>query len=102
MEFTTIFGISILALCFAVYLSRYVMKQDQGTAEMQKISNAIKAGAEAFLRRMNKTIALLSILFAGLLWAFYYYEKGDPNIASKITLGFILGAASSALAGFIG
>ena len=49
MELITIFGIAFLGLAAAVYLSSYVMKQDCGTAEMQKISNAIKEGAEAFL-----------------------------------------------------
>ena len=53
MEFGLIFGISVLALVVAVYLSGYVMRQDAGTPQMQKISDAIKEGAEAFLRRQN-------------------------------------------------
>jgi K(+)-stimulated pyrophosphate-energized sodium pump len=101
MALAFIFGISILGLVVAFFLSKYVMKQDAGTPEMQKISNAIKAGAEAFLRRMNKTIAVLSIVVAALLFAFYANEKGIDT-AWKITLGFLLGALSSALAGFVG
>src|SRR5436190_23100967 len=101
MELVVIFGISLLALVFAMVFSGFVMKQDTGTAEMQKISNAIKEGAEAFLRRMNKTILVLSLVFAVLLFAFYYKHKG-VDIAWKMTLGFLLGALSSAVAGFIG
>ena len=101
MEFILIFGISAFALVVAVLLSQFVMKQDSGTAEMQTISNAIKEGAEAFLRRMNKTIFVLSIAFAVLLFLFYNSHKG-PDVAWKMTLGFLLGALSSALAGFIG
>jgi len=101
MEFILIFGISALALVVAIMLSQFVMKQDTGTAEMQKISNAIKEGAEAFLRRMNKTIFYLSIVVAVLLFAFYYSHKG-MDVAWKMTLGFLLGALSSAVAGFIG
>src|SRR5580700_9035675 len=101
MVLALIFGISLLALVFAVYLAGYVMKQDTGTAEMQKISNAIKEGAEAFLRRQNKTIAMLSVVFAVFLYLFYTKYKGG-DVAWKMTLGFLLGALSSAFAGFIG
>ena len=101
MELLVIFGISMLALVFAYYLSSSVMKQDSGTPEMQKISNAIKEGAEAFLRRQNKTIFYLSLAFAVLLFLFYVNHKG-MDAAWKITLGFLAGAFSSALAGFIG
>ncbi len=101
MEFGLIFGISGLALVMALYLSNYVMKKDTGTAAMQDISNAIKEGAEAFLRRMNKTIAILTVVFAILLYAFYANHKGG-DYAWKMTLGFVLGALSSALSGFVG
>src|SRR5947208_15953489 len=57
MELTLILGISVLALLFAAfYLIPNVLKRDTGTPAMQEISNAIKQGAEAFLRRQNKTI----------------------------------------------
>lgn len=101
MEFLVIFGISTLGLIAALALAKYVLAQDTGTEQMQKISNAIKQGAEAFLRRMNKTIALLSVAVAALLFFMYAQQKG-VDYAWKVTLGFLLGAASSALAGFIG
>ncbi|MBM4318150.1 MAG: sodium-translocating pyrophosphatase [Deltaproteobacteria bacterium] len=101
MELVVIFAIALVALIFAFYLSNYVMKQDVGTPEMQRISNAIKEGAEAFLRRQNKTITLLSVVFAVLLFLFYMKFKG-VNIATKMTVGFLLGALSSGISGFIG
>jgi len=101
MAFILIFGISGLGLVAALYLSTRIMKEDTGTKEMQAISNAIKEGAEAFLRRMNKTIASLSVVVAVMLFLFYTKYK-DVDLAWKVTLGFLLGAASSALAGFIG
>ena len=52
---TIILGISVIGLLFALYLIRDVMKRDTGTEKMQEISNAIKQGAEAFLRRMKKS-----------------------------------------------
>lgn len=101
MEFVVIFGISLLALVFALYLAKFVLKQESGTPEMQKISNAIKEGAEAFLKRQNQTILVLSVLFAALLFLFYTSYKGT-DLAWKMTLGFLAGAVSSAIAGFIG
>lgn len=101
MELVVIFGIAAFSLVVAAYLAKFVLKQDAGTAEMQKISNAIKEGAEAFLKRMNKTIALLSVAFAVLLFFFYLQHK-DSGYAWKMTIGFLAGAASSAIAGFIG
>ncbi len=71
MEFWLIIGISIVAILFAAFLVSNVLKRDlkrdTGTAEMQNISNAIKEGAEAFLPRQNKTVAILAIAVAALL-----------------------------------
>ncbi|HLC17172.1 MAG TPA: sodium/proton-translocating pyrophosphatase, partial [Thermodesulfovibrionia bacterium] len=103
-----IIAISVISLAFAGYLTTYVLKQDCGTKEMQSISNAIKEGAEAFLRRQYKTIGLLSVFVAAALFLFYNYSSSPniielgPSIALKVTFSFILGAACSALAGFIG
>ncbi|OGL41866.1 MAG: sodium-translocating pyrophosphatase [Candidatus Schekmanbacteria bacterium GWA2_38_9] len=103
-----IIAISVISLAFAGYLTSYVFKQDCGTKEMQEISNAIKEGAEAFLRRQYKTIGLLSIVVAAALFLFYNYSSSPnitelgPSIALKVTFAFILGAACSAVAGFIG
>jgi K(+)-stimulated pyrophosphate-energized sodium pump len=44
-------GVGTLALIAAVALARTVIAADTGTADMQVISNAIREGAEAFLRR---------------------------------------------------
>jgi len=71
MELTLIFSVSIFALLFAVFLIRNVMKRDTGTEKMREISDAIKEGAEAFLRRQNKTIIYLAIIFAFLAYLLY-------------------------------
>ena len=58
MEISLILGISLLSLLFAFYLALSVLKNDPGTPAMQEIANAIKEGAEAFLRRQYKTIII--------------------------------------------
>ena len=50
---TLVIVISVLALCFAAYLTRQLLAKDTGSQAMQEVSNAIKIGAEAFLKRQN-------------------------------------------------
>ena len=58
---------SIGSLVVAGFLASWVLKRDTGTTAMQAISNAIKEGAEAFLRRQNRTIAMLAVGAATML-----------------------------------
>ncbi|MFA6029028.1 MAG: sodium-translocating pyrophosphatase [Elusimicrobiota bacterium] len=94
--------ISLLSLAFAGWLAHNVLRRDDGTPEMRKISDAIKAGAEAFLRRMNKTIAMLAIALAVVMFAVYAGVQGNMTTAWQTSLSFILGAFCSGLAGYIG
>jgi len=102
--------ISCLSLAFAVYLARQVLSKDTGTEKMQDISNAIKEGAEAFLSRQNRTIVSLSAALALLIFLLYAFvrtpSKADPapplELAFWTTLAFVLGAACSVIAGYVG
>jgi len=102
--------ISFLSLAFAVYLARYVMRRDAGTARMQEISNAIKEGAEAFLSRQNRTIVSFSAVLAALIFILYAYFRtpspADPvppvQMAFWTTFSFVLGAVCSVIAGYVG
>jgi K(+)-stimulated pyrophosphate-energized sodium pump len=110
MELSLILGISILGLLFAVYLIRDVLKRDTGSAKMQEISNAIKQGAEAFMRRQNKTIIYLALCLAAIIYIIYAFVRtpniNDPasgqQIALWTTVSFILGALCSVAAGYMG
>jgi K(+)-stimulated pyrophosphate-energized sodium pump len=97
-----VLGISIVSLLVAAFFSKYVISKDAGTPQMQKISNAIKAGAEAFLRRQNKTIIALSLVLAFVIYAGYFFGKGDSTLAVRMTISFVLGALCSLAAGFSG
>ncbi len=94
--------ISLLSLGVAAWLASYVLKQDTGTEKMQTVSNAIKEGAEAFLRRQYTTIAGLTVVLAALIFAAYYFGKGDTTMAWRTTVAFLFGALASGLAGFSG
>jgi H(+)-translocating pyrophosphatase len=110
MELSLIFGISILGLLFAVYLISDVLKRDTGSAKMQEISNAIKQGAEAFLRRQNRTILWLALCLAAFIYIMYAFIRTptihDPASQSQLalwtTLSFVLGALCSVAAGYMG
>ena len=101
--------ISLLSLVVAWLLARHVLAADQGTPAMREISDAIREGAEAFLRRQYRTIAMLSVVAALLIFGFYYANREVRNIAEmgegtfwKVTLSFVIGALCSAIAGYIG
>lgn len=96
-----VFIIGLLALAFAAYLTWYVLQQDTGTPQMQRISNAIKEGANAFLKRQYKTIALLAIVVAIIILGMYAFV-GRWEYAAKTSIGFMVGAFCSVLAGIIG
>ncbi len=100
MELVLIFGVSVFALLFAVFLIRNVMKRDTGSEKMMSISNAIKEGAEAFLRRQNRTIIYLAIVVAILVFLLYRVQR--PEQALWASLSFIFGALSSVSSGYIG
>ena len=86
MELNLILGISIIGLLFAIYLIKDVMRRDTGTAAMQEISNAIKAGAEAFLRRQNRTIIYLALALTALIYILYAFRSWLARVRSLLTL----------------
>ena len=94
--------ISLFSLGFAGWLAFNVLSKDKGTVDMQKISNAIKQGAEAFLRRQYMTISILSIAVAIALYFLYKFFHHTPQLALSTALAFLFGAFCSGLSGFIG
>jgi K(+)-stimulated pyrophosphate-energized sodium pump len=110
-ELPIIFVCSAGALVIAWALAGWVLRRDTGTSAMRAISDAIKEGAEAFMRRQNRTILFLAVLFAAVLFVGYGFVRShhdfDPvasslQLASWITLSFVLGALCSVVAGYIG
>ena len=106
-----VLGISILGLVAAYLLASWVMRRKVGDEAMQRISNAIKEGAEAFLKRQNRTILVLAGAVAVLLFVGYgflrQHREWDPvgssmQFAIWITLSFVFGALCSVFAGYIG
>lgn len=103
-----IYAVIIISLLVIFYLVKYTFSQDTGTSQMQEISNYIKEGAMAFIKRQYKTIFILSILALLLIMLSNYLGNSsqNPSIAISISLhtgiAFITGAFCSALSGYIG
>jgi K(+)-stimulated pyrophosphate-energized sodium pump len=104
-----VLGISVLSLVVAALLAKHVLAADTGKPEMQEIATAIREGAEAFLQRQYRTIALLSVVAAAMIFGFYYVNREVKNIAEmgsgtawRVTLSFVTGALCSAIAGYVG
>src|SRR3989338_1855064 len=93
--------ISILALLFAGYLARSVLRKNAGTEEMRAISNAIKVGAQAFMKRQYTTIAVLTLILSVLIFIAYAVLAKNVDLGWRTALAFLFGAMSSALAGIV-
>ena len=95
-------GVGLLALVAAFLLAKWVIAADTGTADMQVISNAIREGAEAFLRRQYKTIGAIAVILAILLFVGYQLSPRTAPYAFRTVISFLVGAVCSALAGYTG
>ncbi len=95
-------GVGVLALFAAFALARMVLAADTGTADMQAISNAIREGAEAFLARQYKTIGILAVVLAIIVFLGYNFSERTHEVALKTVVAFLVGAVCSGLAGFTG
>jgi K(+)-stimulated pyrophosphate-energized sodium pump len=92
----------ILAVLFAIFLARDVLKKDPGNKKMQEIGGMIFEGAMAFLKRQYRTIAFLAVITSLLIgFAIGYFGKSF-GIGFKTSIAFLLGAFCSAISGFIG
>ncbi|MDE3094597.1 MAG: sodium-translocating pyrophosphatase [Chloroflexota bacterium] len=113
----------VAAVLFALWLARDVLSRDTGTPAMQEISGMIFEGAMAFLSRQYRTIAMLAVVTAVVLGVLVAsisqgvkpveFVNGQVGFAPHEAIGrweeglltgiaFLVGAACSALAGYIG
>lgn len=100
---TSIFWIvpvaSILALAFAWFFFRQMMKESEGTELMAKIASYVREGAMSYLKQQYKIVAsvfiVLVILFSIMAYGFHVQNEWVP-------IAFLTGGFFSGLAGFLG
>ncbi|MBQ2888147.1 MAG: sodium-translocating pyrophosphatase [Firmicutes bacterium] len=96
-------GAGILALLFAVVLSKRVTAVQPGNERMVEIMESIHTGAMAFLGRQYKTLAIFVVGMAAVIVACGYFVGGmESGLSPKTAIPFLMGALCSVLAGNIG
>ena len=90
---------SLIALGFAFYFYRKMLKEDEGTPTMREIAAHVRKGAMAYLKQQYKVVTIvfviLAIFFAVLAYGFDVQNHWVP-------FAFLTGGFFSGLAGFIG
>ncbi len=89
---------SLLALIFAYWQAKIVLGSDEGTDRMKQISNAIRTGASAFLKRQYKTVSIFFACMFVVLCIMAFFGK----LTWYVPFAFLTGGFFSGLSGFIG
>ena len=89
---------SLLALGFALLQSRKVMRFSEGNPTMKKIAAAIRKGANAYLKRQYKSVAI----FFGVMAVILAVLAILGLVSVFVPFAFLTGGIYSCLAGFIG
>ena len=95
-------AIGVLALLAALLIARSVIAGDTGTADMRAISDAIREGAEAFLARQYRTIGIIAVILAIIVFLGYHASPRTAPFALRTVISFLVGATCSGIAGFTG
>ncbi len=82
-----------LSILYAFFTSRAVMSADPGNARMQEIAGYIRVGAQAYLNRQYRSIAMVGAGIFVLAWVL---------LGKLVAFGFLIGAVLSGIAGYIG
>ncbi len=86
-------GAGVLSIIYGALQIRSILSASAGDARMQEIASAIQEGANAYLRRQYTTIAIVGVVVLVVVGFL---------LGPIVALGFLIGAALSGAAGFIG
>ena len=89
---------SILALAFAFFFYKSMMKEDEGTDLMKKIAAYVRKGAMAYLKQQYKVVIIVFVVLAVVFFvmSLFHLQNGI------VWFAFLTGGFFSGLAGFFG
>lgn len=89
---------SIVALGFAYFFFRQMMKESEGTDTMKKIALHVRTGAMAYLRQQYKIVTIVFVVLALIFAVMAYFNLQN----AWVPFAFLTGGFFSGLAGFFG
>jgi len=89
---------SIVALGFAFYFFKQMMKESEGTDTMKKIALHVRKGAMAYLKQQYKIVGLVFVILAVIFAVMAYFDLQN----AWVPFAFLTGGFFSGLAGFFG
>ena len=114
----SVLGTAVLGLLYALFLRKQILREEKGTAKMLEVWNAIREGADAYLRKQLVTILpLIGLLTVALFFSVYIVPPSEEALArfsgqteSSVrliigigrALAFVMGAIFSLLVGQLG
>ena len=88
-----IVGCGVLAIVYGIWATQSVLSADPGSKKMQEISEAVREGAQAYLKRQYATIGIVGVVIFVII---------GFTLGWLVAVGFAVGAVLSGATGFIG
>lgn len=90
---------AFVGIAYGLYLIQWILKLDEGSDQMKAIAGAIQEGANAYLNRQYRTVAYVAAGLFVILWAAGFWSD---KFGLLTAVGFLIGAVTSASAGYVG
>jgi K(+)-stimulated pyrophosphate-energized sodium pump len=109
-----VIAVAIISLIYAYWLWKDTLSYSKGSAKMQEIWNAIRRGAEGYLKKQLKTIIFVLLSLTAILFLSVYVVPPSAEAVARFgknatiivafgrTIAFIIGASFSTLVGQLG
>ncbi|MBJ7457104.1 MAG: sodium-translocating pyrophosphatase [Thermoleophilia bacterium] len=93
--------LGFLAVAYGIGLTVYLLKKPTGDEKMREIAAAVQEGAQAYLKRQYTIIAAVAVVLFVVIGVLGQ-SVDSALLGWEAAIGFLIGAAASAAAGFIG